>query len=738
MKDAFPYLSMIKIWLYTLHILLLRPIQSETTYLTGIVGQSVMQVAFVLQDVQTCLKNRKQFSLLDSGNNQFMCINKHLLYCLLRGDHRSERRSFHPIYCGVISSVDHEVHLSDAIMFIRVIKGHILYHEILRFNFEIRRALLCDNHGLVFVHEEYRSESYCGRRVPWTIIMSFDKSYVHLKIYSNLHYELSIFFSSFKKEWITRFSHVKMMNIRNGEMRFFGLKKNSAQYYFITNHSKHLYLNMLSTGPVNGSVIVKDGPGRFSNTLLDISNTISSSNVSVRTSAYIAFIEMSMLYNTYTLIKIKVKVAPVVGKAPKCFQQSGRIYIPDTSTYRRNVVCSSKLRPSIRVIYIGLFVKTFMFHGPNKLTDVISSVCQYGGLSLRFSYADEAYAFCENITDLYIDAQQKTLLVTLVWFYGYSEGHMEGYYQTHHCQTFYLDRNPQKIIHQRNLFFEMDKHDEHAECYVVVCPALLTNVQAFCTIHVGPRSVGTTRLEIIERDTLQPCDVHLKKGFTSYTINASFTENWPFGLMNSTTTSYERYSSPQIHTYDFLQFATAQLSLFCNSKFPRKQLAILIKISACQVIENEIINAVANRIPALSDNCPRIMYHFIATRGNINKYATIDDYHDYPDFIYGRDGYISTGHEVRVEYMSCPEQCKNYNYSVFVRSTDNQTIVEYTAQVGVMIFTGHYHRGFRIKIIMPETDCITQLCYMKLATYKPPNIGTEAYAPDTVSFYNRR
>ena len=736
MKDAFPSFNMIEIWLYAFHIFLLIPIRSETTYVTGIVGQPVMQVAFVLQDVQTCLENREQFSLLDSSNNQFRCINQHLLYCLLRGDQRSERRSFHPIYCGVISSVDHEVHLSDAIMFIRVIKGHILYHEILRFNFELTRAISCDNHGLVFVHKVHRSESYCGRRVPWTIIMSSDKSYVHLKIISHLQYELSIFYSSFKKEWITRFSHVKMMNIRNGEMKFFEPKIISAQYYFITNHSKHIYLNMLSTGPVNGSVIVKDGPGRFSNTLLDISNTLSPSNVSVRTSAYIAFIEISMLYNTYPLIKIKVKVATVVGKAPQCFQQSGRIYFSDTSTYRRNVVCSSKIRPSIRVIYIGLFVKTFMFHGPNKLTDVISSVCQYGGLSLRFSYADEAYVICETITDLYIDSQQKTLLVTLVWFYGYSEGHMEGYYQTHHCQTFYLDRNPRNIIYQRNVFFEIDKHDEHAECYVVVCPALLTNVQAFCTIHVGPHSVGTTRLEIIERDTLQPCDVQLKNGFTSYTINASFTENWPFGLMNGTTTSYERFSTPQIHTYDFLQFATAQLSLLCNSKSPRKQLAIHLKISHCQVIENEIImNAVANGIPALSDSCPMIVYTFIATRGDINKYAATEEYHD---FIYGSDGYISTGHEVKVEYTACPEQCKNYNFSVFVRSTDNQTIVEYTAQVGVLIFTGNYHRGFRIKIIMPETDCITKLCYMKVSAYNSPIIGTEAYAPDKVAFYTKR
>ena len=200
----------------------------------------------------------------------------------------------------------------------------------------------------------------------------------------------------------------------------------------------------------------------------------------------------------------------------------------------------------------------------------------------------------------------------------------------------------------------------------------------------------TTRLEITTRDTLQPCNVPFK-GFTSYTINASFTENWPFVLMNSTATSYERYSTPQIHTYDFLRFATTQLSLLCNNKLPGKQLAILIKISACRVMEDTFINVVANNIPTLSRSCPQIEYRFIAT--HINKYATRDYYHD---FIYGDDGYINTGHEVRVAYVSCPEQCKNYNYSVFVRGADSQTIVEYTAQVGDVVFTGYYHRGFRI------------------------------------------
>ena len=97
----------------------------------------------------------------------------------------------------------------------------------------------------------------------------------------------------------------------------------------------------------------------------------------------LGFYRNVMLYNTLTAIKIELKVSNSLGKAPKCFQRSGQIYFPDTSTYRRNVVCLASLRSSHRMTYIGLFVKSFMFHVPNKLTGVISSWCQYGGLSSR-------------------------------------------------------------------------------------------------------------------------------------------------------------------------------------------------------------------------------------------------------------------------------------------------------------------------------------------------------------------
>ena len=122
------------------------------------------------------------------------------------------------------------------------------------------------------MYEEDRSGSYCGKRIPLTMIIASDKSFVHIQLLRNLYYELSIFYSSYKKEWITLFAHVKIVNFLNGVMTFFVNKQNSAHYSFITNHSKHIHLHLLSNGLVNCSVIVKDGPVRFSSTLFDLSD----------------------------------------------------------------------------------------------------------------------------------------------------------------------------------------------------------------------------------------------------------------------------------------------------------------------------------------------------------------------------------------------------------------------------------------------------------------------------------
>ena len=112
----------------------------------------------------------------------------------------------------------------------------------------------------------------------------------------------------------------------------------------------------------------------------------------------------------------------------------------------------------------------------------------------------------------------------------------------------------------------------------------------------------------------------------------------------------------------------------------RKQLALLIKISTCANTANNFMYVVANKIPALSDSCLTLGVKFTA---HTSLKTTIPNY---KKFIFKWNGNVSTGHNVHVRYDTCPMHCRKYKYSVFVRSTDRKTIIEYIQQKWVAIY----------------------------------------------------
>ena len=732
------------------HVLVL--VRSDNEYLTGLVTHQVnMQMPFVFQDLGVCISNHPQTSLLKMYANQLACIKRHLFDCLLRSNNPTSEIERHsrayslmsqltPRYCGAFSWNEFKIFSSHMKYFIKIIKGHILYHEVLKFNFTISLAISCDGHGLSFYYTEFRSDIYCGRRVPWTVIIPSDKSYIDLVITNYLDYELLIFYSSFQNNWIRSLVHVQHLHPQNIDFQFNREKINSVQCYILVEHSKLIYLNLMSTGPVKGSIIVNDGPGRLSNTILEHINTISPINVKATTTAYWAFVDIILPQKTDTLIKIRVQVDHIMDKVPSCFRRAGQymIYIPETSIYRTNVVCSSTIRIGKTPQFLGFNIHNFFFHGPNKLTGISSSQCQYGGLTVHFYAGDKVFEVCQDTNDLRIGSETHRLSITLVWFHGYSRGLFLGQIESDRCRSLYLERESPELIYKHDIITKMEATPH---CYIVVCPPLHMDIQQFCTIQLGPPSVGTTSLKILTRDTLESCNIRLTnehtEKLTPYTINASSTANWPFGLNNNTQRAHERYvMDNKFHNYEFLHFARIQLQMFCSQKYNRKQMAVLVKVSGCQKRYDRYIKFVANNIASLTESCMRVIYPFLAVKGEIYSRRKYLNYHD---FIYTGDGEITTGHDVTVEYTSCPVECRNFNYSVFVRTTDDNTIIEYTAQVDQTVFTGFYHKGFRATINIPENDCVfKQVCHMRLIFIRSaPAIGRMDYDLNIHQFYRR-
>ena len=173
-----------------------------------------MQLTFVFQDMDACINNQKPLSLLHTFRSQFVCVNKHLLRCLLTTNPMEEHSMINnwtsSRYCGAISSSENRIISSQTFLFIEGKIGYMLYHEVLKFSFVTSRAFTCGDHGMAFMYKRQRNYS-CGTRVSWSIIIPSDKLTLLLTIKKYQQYELSMFYSSVQKSWISRLLYVRLL-----------------------------------------------------------------------------------------------------------------------------------------------------------------------------------------------------------------------------------------------------------------------------------------------------------------------------------------------------------------------------------------------------------------------------------------------------------------------------------------------------------------------------------------------
>ena len=109
-------------------------------------------------------------------------------------------------------------------------------------------------------------------------------------------------------------------------------------------------------------------------------------------------------------------------------------------------------------------------------------------------------------------------------------------------------------------------------------------------------------------------------------LNATSTENWLFGIINTTSTSYKRHIMLHSHAYDFLHFAKIKINLLCSQDHPLKQMTILIRMSSCHKIYDQFVATVANNIPTITDSCLMITYTFTAVK---TRNKNIKNYNDF-------------------------------------------------------------------------------------------------------------
>ena len=66
-----------------------------------------------------------------------------------------------------------------------------------------------------------------------------------------------------------------------------------------------------------------------------------------------------------------------------------------------------------------LLLYNFIFQGPDMISHVSPSACQYGGLVIYFT-PEQPVEYCENLHNLFLYSVTDTFLLVVIWFSGYT------------------------------------------------------------------------------------------------------------------------------------------------------------------------------------------------------------------------------------------------------------------------------------------------------------------------------
>ena len=223
----------------------------------------------------------------------------------------------------------HRVSLQHKLI-IEVIHNHIIYQSVHVFNFKVSRHILCAAHGLVILYNGGRSDTYCGRRVPWTMIIPSSKAHLRLTVTADVDIHLSLFYTTHRKNDIKRFiKHIYQQTSKSISASY-GNSSSSIQYYIMASRYGHITFHVTASGPINGHVVIQDGPGTMSKTILTLENTNTQSDILVRTSAYWAFIRLYIEHNRGTIIYLKMEFERALTiQAIAIVNYHSRIYLVD-------------------------------------------------------------------------------------------------------------------------------------------------------------------------------------------------------------------------------------------------------------------------------------------------------------------------------------------------------------------------------------------------------------------------
>ena len=636
------------------------------------------------------------------------CVNQQLLHCTLREysslSHYSMDTDFRPVtYCGALWILNHlPLTFSEQELVIQVAKKKSIHLNILKFNFPRSKTMSCWQHGMFFVGE---GNAYCGQRLPWKMIKSNNKVVVKLTVAKYKAYSFTLFYSATDIKFFGNFSQIFEDNLAPLSMAKIVLQTLTPfvfvkvfVYYLYALPTNYIAVDIFSITSSQAQLRIHDGPGPLSNKIYDSESHHLPVNWQARSTAFAIYLRISL-------------ISAMISENSRLYYKTKT---QEDSTFSTSYTNTS--RESENIFYFGhiyffkyivhMRVNVFIFNGPDTITASIRSLCQYGGLWIyMYKEASKHLSFCETVynLDLYAEYSQPVGFI-FVWFSGYSHGRINITSSRTNCQTYYAETSA-KLTGSTIM---MDS-TSFSVCGVFICPPADRHLETMCAVHLGPPDLGPVNIHVELRKTFTVCEnPYTERNDTmSFSMYTSSSKNWPFSIFKDIIHQNYGIIDNTIKSFDYLHNSTIVLPHLCKINARRSQLTVIVEKSGCfdksiNSVQDDWLTVI-NNMPVLSGKCLFEPLVFIpSARSTLIKDA-------YASFIFLNSGNGQTKHHVLVDYVRCPPECRSYKYSTFIRNGKDQTIVEYTVNVGESTYTGYNHVGFKISILTLNTSCMCQL-----------------------------
>ena len=562
---------------------------SDLQHLLGDVGKCVSAI-FVAKPLHLAAFSRRLV----------MCFKSHLHFCLIERPKMSKAEIDHaiskPRYCGFYRS---DLHLSKIKLSIRVLKHHGISLNIFYFSLQwIARH--CPAQGVILDVSTPTSSAHCGKRLPWQFIHT--RSNLSIEVYT---------YNSLLSSWYFNFfyglNRRKRMNILCNQI-FAPASIDLRIYSMLGCKDFHIITDLQNIISVEitdiSSLILYDGPGKRSPIYILILNRVLESSssqivISVLDSAvFSGSVRFSYIYQ-FSLSRLRNL---------NCFRYISMDGIESTKinvqfrNHAGNYICHYMFHGS-RQLNFNSFVNItkFAFDGPTIYTHLLNIGCQYGGI--YFHTKDEIASFglkvemcgnIEQITPRFISFPEEYLLLSMVWYKGYSSGMLRADGHVMQCGVDVLacGRHERHIMYLSaiaswNIFYfnwngtENDRHN--------------------CEYTIRSRSssiIGPSHIYVVTTKNNKPITADMS-------IYLQYYNDWPVSpSIKQDQLSLNIYKFQEVsRRFRYLKRMDVSYKGFAQLG---RHILISVKVVSCFVVHKEELNNSTQSIRIIDHNCWRL------------------------------------------------------------------------------------------------------------------------------------